>query len=172
MTVEPWLQGPVPDVPAELQPAAHALLNARLDVRRITDDGITDRELHARPGGAASVAFHYVHLDGALDRLLTYAAGHGLSEGQRGALAQESDGHALDALTPDAALSRVDSALDAALDILRTTDPAVLGTARSVGRAQLPSTMRGLLFHAAEHTARHAGQALTTFRIVRGTSGR
>jgi hypothetical protein len=38
-----------------------------------------------------------------------------------------------------------------------------------VGRAGLPSTVIGLLFHLAEHAQRHAGQALTTAKIVRGT---
>jgi hypothetical protein len=37
---------------------------------------------------------------------------------------------------------------------------------RGVGRAQLPSTVLGLLFHAAEHTQRHAGQVATTRRVV------
>jgi hypothetical protein len=37
-----------------------------------------------------------------------------------------------------------------------------------VGRARLPSTVFGLLFHVAEHTQRHAGQAITTAKIVRG----
>jgi hypothetical protein len=33
---------------------------------------------------------------------------------------------------------------------------------RLVGRLKLPSTVVGLLFHAAEHTQRHVGQAATT----------
>lgn len=39
--------------------------------------------------------------------------------------------------------------------------------ARAVGRAQLPSNVLGLLFHAAEHTQRHTGQVITTSKIVR-----
>ena len=38
---------------------------------------------------------------------------------------------------------------------------------RGVGRAQLPSTTLGLLFHAAEHTQRHVGQMVTTAKIVK-----
>ena len=34
------------------------------------------------------------------------------------------------------------------------------------GGAKLPSTVGGLLFHAAEHTLRHAGQALTTAKLT------
>jgi len=37
---------------------------------------------------------------------------------------------------------------------------------RGVGRAQLPSNVLGLLFHAAEHTMRHTGQLLVTARIL------
>jgi hypothetical protein len=40
--------------------------------------------------------------------------------------------------------------------------------ARAVGRAQLPSNVLGLLFHAAEHTQRHTGQVITTSKIIRG----
>ena len=46
-----------------------------------------------------------------------------------------------------------------------TAEGAVL-TARGVGRAQLPSTTLGLLMHAAEHSTRHVGQAVTTAKIL------
>jgi hypothetical protein len=36
---------------------------------------------------------------------------------------------------------------------------------REIGRAKLPSTTLGVLFHAAEHTARHAGQVMTLIRV-------
>ena len=35
-----------------------------------------------------------------------------------------------------------------------------------VGRRKLPSTVLGLLFHAAEHTQRHTGQLLVTVRVL------
>ena len=37
----------------------------------------------------------------------------------------------------------------------------------AVGRAGLPTTVLGLLFHAAEHSTRHAGQAITTALLLR-----
>ena len=40
-------------------------------------------------------------------------------------------------------------------------------TVRLVGRAKLPSNTIGLLVHAAEHTARHLGQLMTTAKVVR-----
>jgi hypothetical protein len=51
---------------------------------------------------------------------------------------------------------------------LRSTDTHLLDDARAVGRAGLPSSVLGLLYHAGEHTARHAGQVATTARILRG----
>ena len=37
------------------------------------------------------------------------------------------------------------------------------------GRAGLPTTTLGLLFHAAEHSTRHAGQAISTAKILAGS---
>jgi uncharacterized damage-inducible protein DinB len=58
--------------------------------------------------------------------------------------------------------------VDRALAQLARTDETTLLQFRGVGRAQLPSTVLGLLFHAAEHASRHTGQVVTTARIVRG----
>jgi uncharacterized damage-inducible protein DinB len=55
-----------------------------------------------------------------------------------------------------------DDAVEAALVQVRATNEATLLDARQVGRAKLPSTVIGLLFHAAEHTQRHVGQLVTT----------
>lgn len=43
--------------------------------------------------------------------------------------------------------------------------PHTLTEPRAVGRKQLPSTVMGLLFHAAEHVQRHVGQLLVTVRV-------
>jgi 2-iminoacetate synthase ThiH len=51
---------------------------------------------------------------------------------------------------------------------LRATTEGELLTVRLVGRAKLPSTTIGLLVHAAEHTARHVGQLMTTAKVVAG----
>jgi hypothetical protein len=53
------------------------------------------------------------------------------------------------------------------LTYLSSVDETVLSEARMVGRKGLPSTVLGLLFHAAEHTMRHVGQLLVTAAIVR-----
>jgi uncharacterized damage-inducible protein DinB len=43
---------------------------------------------------------------------------------------------------------------------------------RKVGRAGLPSTVLGLVFHAAEHTMRHVGQLLVTVRLLQGRASK
>jgi uncharacterized damage-inducible protein DinB len=48
----------------------------------------------------------------------------------------------------------------------------MLAEDRKVGRAGLPSTVLGLLMHGAEHSTRHAGQAITTAIILRGTAAK
>jgi uncharacterized damage-inducible protein DinB len=58
--------------------------------------------------------------------------------------------------------------IDDAVRSLKEIQEEELLTPRAVGRAQLPSTVLGLLFHAAEHTQRHAGQVITTSKIGRG----
>ncbi|HSJ24293.1 MAG TPA: DinB family protein [Longimicrobiales bacterium] len=160
---EVWLRGPVQGVPVELQPVAHALLQALEDVRRLAAD-LQPETLWRRPGGAASIGFHLRHMTGSLDRLLTYARGEALSDGQRAALAAE---HGADASVAEL-LEAFEAAVAGALDQLRATAAADLDAARAVGRAGLPSSVRGLLYHAGEHTARHAGQISTTRRILDG----
>jgi uncharacterized damage-inducible protein DinB len=64
-------------------------------------------------------------------------------------------------------VARVHAAIDVALAQLRATPRAALLEAREVGRARLPSTVLGLLFHVAEHTQRHTGQVIATAKVVR-----
>jgi hypothetical protein len=157
-----WLRGPVPGIDSTLMPAAHALLQARADIEQLAP-ALSAGTLWHRPGEAASAGFHLQHIAGSLDRLFTYARGEGLSEAQRSELRAEG--------TPAPAAEVIDRALttiDRALDQLRNTRPATLFDAREVGRAKLPATVIGLLFHGAEHTARHVGQLITTLKVVSG----
>lgn len=165
--LEAWQRGPLPGVPALLQPAAHAIVGAREELDAIAA-GLTVEQLWARPAGVAAVGFHVAHVAGVLDRLLTYARGEPLSREQRVALAAES---APGEPPRDAAalLAALGDAVERALDQLRATDPATLPEPRELGRLKLPTTIGGLIFHAAEHAQRHVGQALVTARVV--TSG-
>ena len=162
---EAWLKGPVEGVPSLLQPVAHALVQARAEARELLREFPADR-LWEQPAGVASVAFHLQHMAGVVDRLFTYARGAALSEEQRRCLAAE--GRAPESASVNQLLDDFDAQVDRALAQLRATSARTLTERRLVGRQQLPSTVMGLLFHAAEHTQRHLGQLLVTARVVRG----
>ena len=160
---EVWLRGPIDGVPAMLQPAAHALQQTVEDVGNTISDLSTD-QLWTSPGGAASIGFHVLHLIGSTDRLLTYARGETLSDAQKSRLIAERNPVRVDAASLLEDLRRT---MDDALNQLRATSPAALEQVRTVGRAALPTTVLGLLFHTGEHAQRHAGQIVTTAKIVR-----
>jgi len=164
MAEEAWLSGPVEGVDPWLQPAAHALVQTRVEFRGALA-GLSAEQLSARPSGIASLAFHALHVAGATDRLLTYARGAALDEAQKAFLAREKaeSAHAAEEL-----LATLGTALDRALDQIRATPRERLLEPRPVGRQRLPSTVLGLIFHAAEHAQRHAGQATTTSKLLRG----
>ena len=164
--LEVWLRGPVPGVPSLLQPVAHALLQAREELATALAD-FPPTLLNERPGGLASVGFHLQHLAGVLDRTFTYARNEALTPAQQAELAEESGPLPPNAETLARLLRRFNQQVDYALAQLRDTDFAVLVEPRGVGRAQVPSTVIGLLVHAAEHTTRHLGQLLVTAKWVR-----
>ncbi len=161
---EAWLRGPVAGVPTLLQPVAHALAQAVEDVRAALS-GFPDAVLWTRPADVASVGFHLRHLAGVLDRMATYARAEPLTEAQFAHLADEG--------IPDDAARTADlvAAFEAAVRRftahLAATDVSTLAEPRTVGRQRLPSTVIGLLVHAAEHTTRHTGQLIVTARVVR-----
>ncbi len=162
-----WMRGVTVDgIGPALQPVAHALLQAMEDLEAAASALSVD-ELWTKPGGAAAVGFHLRHLAGSLDRLTTYARGEALSEAQLAALRIEQEPGA----SADELLAHAGATIDCVLDQLRATPDASLDEPRYVGRARLPSSVRGLLYHAGEHTARHTGQVITTAKIVRGLAG-
>ena len=163
---EVWLRGPVEGYEPLLLPVVHALMQVREDVERLVRS-VPPGDVWARPGGAASIGFHVRHLGGALDRLLTYARGEALSEAEIARARSEVEpGDPVPGLG-EVALATCGS-IDRALGQLRDTSADELLESRMVGRAGLPSTTIGLLFHAAEHSARHAGQAISTAKILAG----
>ncbi len=162
---EPWLRGPVPGVPPALQPVAHALQQAAEDVAAALA-AFPDERLWERPAGVASVGFHLRHIAGVLDRMATYTRAEALSPAQFAALAAEEPPSPE---TTAALVSTFEAAVETMTSQLRATDPATLFEARGVGRQALPSTVIGVLIHAAEHTQRHVGQLLVTARVVAAT---
>lgn len=161
---EAWLEGPIEGVDPYLMPVAHALVQVARDVERLPD--LAPEELWARPGGAAAVGFHLKHVAGVVDRLTTYARGEALGDSQMKALRAEGEAGEPPARASDL-VREVRAAVERALAQLRATPREALLEPRAVGRRQLPSNVLGLLHHAAEHATRHAGQALTTAKLVR-----
>jgi uncharacterized damage-inducible protein DinB len=163
---EYWLRGAIAGVVPLLQPVAHSLLQAREDVAAALSRMPLDR-LWSTTHGAASIGFHAKHLCGSLDRLFSYARGDALTAPQLAYLQTERDPGTPPA---DAAalVALVDEAVERAIGQLRRTTTATLTDPRAVGRQRLPSTVIGLLVHAAEHTTRHAGQIITTAKILAG----
>ena len=160
---EVWLRGPISGIPTLVQPVAHALLQAKDEIHDMMED-FPDALLWERPGGAASAGFHLKHITGVLDRLFTYAAGQSLSPDQLEYLKAETLPSAQDTVT--SLLIKLDAQIAATLDALKAVDETTLTEPRGVGRQQLPSTVLGLLFHAAEHTMRHTGQLLVTVQVL------
>src|SRR5690606_19193300 len=109
--------------------------------------------------------FHLLHIAGVIDRLFTYARGAALSDEQRASLASEARERASEDSVSELLLAMT-RRLEEAIDELKTVAEATLHDERLVGSKKLPSTVQGLLFHAAEHAQRHVGQLLVTAKVV------
>lgn len=165
--LEVWQRGPIQGVPDLLQPVAHALLQAKEELNTLMKDFPNDL-LWEKPAQVASPAFHLQHLSGVLDRVFTYARNEILTPKQLAQLQSESEIFIAN-LTVTELITRFDLQVDKALLQLKTTDQKILTEARGVGRKLIPSTVIGLLVHAAEHTMRHLGQLMVTARIIQAS---
>lgn len=139
----------------------HALEMAEEDAERWTA-GLDDGAMEERIAGLPSVGFQLRHIARSLDRLLTYAEGRALDEQQLAALATEQEG-----CTREVTLREFREGIASALGRVLAFRADELETLRGIGRKQLPTTIGGLLVHCAEHTQRHAGQMVTTSKVVR-----
>jgi len=162
---EVWQRGPVENIPALLQPVAHALLQAKEELYEMMDNFPEDL-LWERPGGIASPAFHLQHLTGVLDRLFTYAREEALTGEQLYSLSIEGN---KEKCTVDLStmLELFDKQVDLSLNQLSKTDVDTLPGKRKIGRQKIPTTLIGLYVHAAEHTMRHIGQLLVTVKVIK-----
>ncbi len=158
---EVWLRGPLANISPTLMPVVHALLQASEDIEIAAD--LTPEQLWTKPGRAASVGFHLKHIVGSIDRLLTYANGKQLAKGQQDFLRNEGNPSS----NAKQLIEEAKEAIDKMVEILRRTKDETLFEPRAVGRKNLPSTVIGLLYHIGEHTSRHAGQLITSSKIVR-----
>ena len=153
---EAWLRGPIPGLDTLLAPLLYSFQMAREDLARWTE-GLTSAQLWATPHGFGSVGFHLRHIAGSTDRLMTYFEGQQLSETQMAVLKAEKEPGA----SREMLLAGLNAAFANAESVVRSLNPAQLAEPRGVGRKQLPTTVIGLLFHIAEHTQRHVGQAIS-----------
>ena len=158
---EPWLRGTLTEVPAVQRAVLHALELAREDLERWCD-GLSDEELHARPGGIAPVAFHLRHIARSIDRLLTYAEGNQLSTEQVSLMKAEMEPRG----SRNELMAELMVAIAKSGKRIRSFSEQQMQEQRYVGKKQLPTSVGGLLVHVADHTQRHVGQAITTAKIV------
>lgn len=165
---EVWQRGPLPGIPPLLQPVAHALLQAGEELDALMQ-GFDETRLWEKPAGVASPGFHLQHLSGVIDRLFTYARGEMLSPEQLEMLRLESVTQP--ELTVSHLLNRFHEQVKLALRQLSETNENTLGDFRGIGRKQVPTTVLGLLVHAAEHTMRHVGQLNVTVRVMTAKDG-
>ena len=156
------MRGPIEGVHPLLAPVLYSFQMAREDLEKYTA-GLPPERIWATPHGLASVGFHMLHIAGSTNRLMTYLQGKELTAAQLDAMAAEaSPGEP----SREQLLAALNQAFDHAEAVIRATDPATLGDARTVGRKRLPTTVIGLLTHIAEHTQRHVGQAIVTAKLA------
>lgn len=162
--LEVWMRGQLPDILPVLQPAAHALLQVMEDVNYHLTPDLND-VIWEKPVGMACIAFHVQHIAGVVDRMFTYANKESLTENQFEYLKNESifqehiDVHYLKTL--------LNNQIGKAIQQLKTIKEHEVTEVRYLGRKQIPTTLIGLVFHAAEHAQRHFGQLLVTIAILK-----
>lgn len=164
--IEPWLRGSHADVPSAGRAVLDALSLALDDIARWTA-GLTDAEVHSKPLGLPSVAFHLRHIARSTDRLLTYAEGSQLSAEQLTALKSEQDGSE----TLAELMAELEISFTNAAGRIRVLATANLDTFRGVGRKQLPTSIGGAMIHVADHAQRHTGQVVTTAKVLKAQRG-
>ena len=162
MSLEPWLLGGITDLDPLRAGLLYSFRHATRDIAEWTAE-VPEEELQMRYGNLASAAFHVRHIAGSVDRLLTYATGHQLSETQLEELRQEEGRPA----TRSGLLAELETALTKAEATVRSLDPARYGETREIGRRRVPVPLGVLLLHVAEHTQRHVGQLIMTIKVIR-----
>jgi uncharacterized damage-inducible protein DinB len=163
---EPWLRGTLTDLPVVQRALLHSLQMAEEDIAKWCG-GLDDREVHARPFQLPSIAFQLRHIARSLDRFCCYAEGVPLNQQQLAVLASEMDNSG----TRESIFSGLQSSLENTRGRLDAIVQQPLDLPVRIGRKGLPTTLAGLLIHAAEHTQRHVGQAITTAKVILAQRG-
>ena len=160
---ETWLLGPLDGFSNTLMPVAHSLTQAKRELATL-QAVLTDKLCTTKPGEAASIGFHLAHIDGSLDRLFCYARGDQLNSSQLWFLHQEAQFGT--ERTKEELLTNALERIDRSLEELRRIPDSCLYDTRKVGRKELPATVLGLAFHAAEHATMHIAQIRTTLKLI------
>ncbi len=163
---EPWLRGTHLEFEPVVRSLIYSIEMAREDVAKWCGS-LGDAEIHAQPFHLPSVGSQLRHMAGSLNRLLTYAEGHSLSDEQRAAHSAERDPQG----SAKAVFEEFAQGLDRGLRRLEVLAGQPLETTVKIGRRELPTTRAGLLIHVAEHMQRHVGQAITTAKVVLAQGG-
>jgi uncharacterized damage-inducible protein DinB len=158
---EPWLRGTHTDLPLLQRALVYSLQMAQEDIAKWCG-GLDDSELHVRPFQLPSIAFQLRHIARSLDRFCCYAEGVALTEEQLAALASEMDG----AGSRESIFGELEQSLEKTRQRLGAIARQLPDLPVAIGRERLPATLAGLLIHAAEHTQRHVGQAITTAKVI------
>jgi uncharacterized damage-inducible protein DinB len=161
MGTEPWLRGTLTELPLLQRAVFHSLQMAQEDIAKWCG-GLDDSELHTRPFQLPSIAFQLRHISRSLDRFCCYAEGKPLTEEQLAALASEMDG----AGSRESIFGELEQSLEKTRERLPAIARQLPDLPLAIGRKRLPTTLAGLLVHAAEHTQRHVGQAITTAKVI------
>jgi uncharacterized damage-inducible protein DinB len=140
------------------------LLQVKEEIAGMTID-FRYEKLWINQKGIASVGIHLQNIRCVLDRLFTYAVKQDLTETQLAALAAEGTAYENNENLHQL-LQQLNTQIESSVNGLKQINPETLTKKRTVVRAQLPATLQGLLFHAAEHTMRHTGQLLVTIKAV------
>jgi uncharacterized damage-inducible protein DinB len=163
---EAWMRGPIEGVNALVAPLLYSFQQAREDLARFGGD-LTTEQVWSRYGDLNSFGREVRHIAGSVDRLTTYLQGRQLNEKQMEDLRAES--------VPGASAKELFSTLDVAFlrteAVVRNLDVRILTEPREVGRKRLPTTAIGLLYHMAEHTQRHVGQAIVAAKLAQRHQG-
>jgi uncharacterized damage-inducible protein DinB len=159
--VEPWLRGTLTEFDAVRRQVLHALELAEEDCARWCA-ALSIEALEIRPHGLPSVGFQMRHIVRSLDRLLTYLEERQLTPEQMADLQSEQ----VPAASRAVLFAEFEVGMATASARIKAIVPGSYEDIRGVGRQRLPSTVGGLLVHCAEHTQRHAGQMVTTAKVV------
>jgi uncharacterized damage-inducible protein DinB len=158
---EPWLRGTLTEIPPVPRAVLHALELAKEDLWKWCFP-LSNDQLNQSSAQIASIAFHLRHIARSIDRLLTYAENRALTESQLALLRSELSVEA----NHEELFSELEIAFEQGGRRIRELAHLDLESPRHVGKKQLPTTLGGLLVHAADHTLRHVGQAITTAKFI------